>query len=58
MHSDYWVRADHVLADSDTVLAAGEAGGTIGGDEWRTAAGWKAVLRDGRAVEWRVVRGQ
>jgi ketosteroid isomerase-like protein len=31
-----------------------EAGGTIDGVSWRTPAAWKAVIRDGKVVEWRV----
>jgi ketosteroid isomerase-like protein len=54
MCPDYWIRADHVVADDSIVLAAGEAGGTIDGAGWRTPAAWKAVVRDGRVAEWRV----
>jgi ketosteroid isomerase-like protein len=54
MCPDYWVRADHVMAEGNTILAAGEAGGTIDGESWRIPAAWKAVIRDGRIVEWHV----
>jgi ketosteroid isomerase-like protein len=54
MCPDYWIRADHVLAEGELVLAAGEAGGTIDGEPWKTPAAWKAVVRDGRVVEWQV----
>lgn len=54
MCRDYWVRADHVIAADDMVLAAGEAGGTMDGEAWRTPAAWKAVIHDGRVLEWRV----
>jgi ketosteroid isomerase-like protein len=54
MCPDYWIRHDHVIASGDTVLAVGEAGGTIDGVAWRTPAAWKAVLRDGQTAEWRV----
>lgn len=54
MCPDYWVRVDLAIADGDAVLAAGEAGGTIGGVSWRTPAAWKAVLRRGQLAEWRV----
>ena len=54
MCPDYWIRADYVMADDHTVLAAGEAGGTIHRDSWRTPAAWKAVIRDGKVLEWRV----
>jgi ketosteroid isomerase-like protein len=51
---DYWIRTDVVIEDSGTVLAVGEAGGTIDGMTWRTPAAWKAVIRDGGVLEWRV----
>jgi len=54
MCPDYWIRTDHVMAEGDAVLAVGEAGGTIDGVSWRTPAAWKAVIRDGKVVEWRV----
>jgi ketosteroid isomerase-like protein len=54
MCPDYWIRADHVIAADDTILAAGEAGGAIDGESWRTPAAWKAVIRDGRVLEWQV----
>jgi ketosteroid isomerase-like protein len=54
MCPDYWIRADQVMAEGDTLLCAGEAGGTIDGEKWRVPAAWKAVIRDGRVVEWRV----
>ena len=54
MCPDYWIRADHVVADRDVVLAVGEAGGTIDGISWQTPAAWKAVIRDGEVLEWRV----
>jgi len=54
MCPDYWIRGDHVMTADDTVLAAGEAGGTIDGKPWRTPAAWKAVIHDRRVVEWQV----
>jgi ketosteroid isomerase-like protein len=54
MCPDYWIRRDHALAEGETILAAGEAGGTIDCESWRIPAAWKAVIRDGRVVEWRV----
>ena len=54
MCRDYWIRTDHVIAEDEVVLAAGEAGGTIDGVSWRTPAAWKAVIRDGRVAEFRV----
>ena len=54
MCPDYWLKPDTVLVDDETVLAAGEAGGTIDGVMWRIPAAWKAVVRDGKIAEWRV----
>ena len=54
MCPDYWLRTDHIMTEGDTMLMIGEAGGTIDGQPWRTPAAWKAVIRDGRVVEWRV----
>jgi ketosteroid isomerase-like protein len=54
MCPDYWIRADQVVADADVVLAAGEAGGTIDSVSWRIPAAWKAIVRDGKVMEWRV----
>jgi ketosteroid isomerase-like protein len=54
MCPDYWIRAYQILTDTGTVLIAGEAGGTIHGEAWRTPAAWKAVIRDGRVAEWQV----
>jgi ketosteroid isomerase-like protein len=54
MCPDYWIRIDNVMADDNTVLAAGEAGGSIDGAVWKTPAAWKAVIREDRVAEWRV----
>ena len=54
MCPDYWISVDHLMTDGHTTLAAGEAGGTIHGESWRTPAAWKAVVRDGTIVEWQV----
>jgi ketosteroid isomerase-like protein len=54
MCPDYWIRVDDAMAEGGRVLAAGEAGGTIAGVEWRTPAAWKAVIRGGAMLEWRV----
>jgi ketosteroid isomerase-like protein len=54
MCPDYWIQTDDAIAERDTVLAVGEAGGTIAGVVWRTPAAWKAVIRDGAVSEWRV----
>jgi ketosteroid isomerase-like protein len=54
MCPDYWIRADHLMADDGMVLAAGEAGGTIDAVTWRTPAAWKATIREGKVAEWQV----
>jgi ketosteroid isomerase-like protein len=54
MCPDYWIRVEHVMVEGVTLLAAGEAGGTIDGEKWRTPAVWKVVIRDGSVAEWRV----
>jgi ketosteroid isomerase-like protein len=54
MCPDYWIRVDTSIAQDGTVLATGEAGGTIDGVPWRTPAAWKAVVRGRRMLEWRV----
>jgi hypothetical protein len=54
MCPDYWVRVDRLMAEGDTILAAGEVGGTIDGESWRTPAAWKAVILESAVVEWRV----
>ena len=54
MCPDYWIRADDAIAEGGTVLAVGAAGGTIDGVAWRTPAAWKAVIREGAVLEWRV----
>ena len=54
MCPDYWIQTDDVIAERGTVLAVGEAGGTIADVVWRTPAAWKAVIRGGAVSEWRV----
>ena len=54
MCPDYWIHTDYVMAEKGVVLAVGEAGGTIDAVSWRTPAAWKAVVRDGKVMEWRV----
>ena len=54
MCPDYWIRADHAIAEGETMLIAGEAGGTIDGESWRIPAAWRAVFRDGRVGQWQV----
>jgi ketosteroid isomerase-like protein len=54
MCPDYWIRIDKSIPEGDTVLAVGEAGGTIDNVPWRRPAAWEAVIRDGLVLEWRV----
>jgi ketosteroid isomerase-like protein len=53
---DYWIQTDDVIAECGTVLAVGEAGGTIDGVAWWTPAAWKAVIRDGLCFPVRLQR--
>jgi ketosteroid isomerase-like protein len=54
MCPDYRVVIETILAGEDTVLATGEASGTIDGIGWQTPTAWKAIIRDGQVAEWRV----
>jgi ketosteroid isomerase-like protein len=54
MCADYWVRIDTFLSEGDTVLAVGDAGGTIDNIVWRTPAAWQSIIRGGLVSEWRV----
>src|SRR5258708_39788933 len=54
MCPDYWIRGDHAMAEGETMVIAGEGGGTIDGESWRRPAAWKMVIRDGRVLEWQV----
>ena len=54
MCPDYWIRPGNVMAEDSVVLAVGEAGGSINGVAWQTPAAWKAVIRDGKMMEWQV----
>lgn len=53
MCPDYWIRIRNLLCQGDTVLATGEAGGTIDNAPWRTPAAWEAVIHDRAISEWR-----
>jgi ketosteroid isomerase-like protein len=52
--SEFRIEIDTLVAEGGTVLAAGEAGGTIDETAWHTPAAWKAIIRDGAVSEWRV----
>ena len=51
---DYAIHVSELLAEPYTVIATGEASGTIDGIAWRTLAAWLAKIRDGQIAEWRV----
>lgn len=42
------------MAQNATVLATGEAGGTINGIGWKTPVAWKAVIHEDKIAEWQV----
>ncbi|HTW65772.1 MAG TPA: nuclear transport factor 2 family protein [Bryobacteraceae bacterium] len=54
MCPDYAIRIDQALADHTTVVACGEAGGTIDGIPWRTPAAWRALVHNGKIAEFQV----
>jgi len=51
---DYWIQVRDQLSEQETVLATGEAGGTIDNTTWRTPAAWRAFIRNGLISEWQV----
>ena len=58
---DYRIAWEEILAHGDVVAIFGTARGTYTGDgrqagrkPWEIPAAWKAVVRNGRVVEWRV----
>jgi len=54
MCPDYWIRTTDILSHNDLVLATGMAGGTIRATTWQTPAAFKALVHDGKLLEWRV----
>jgi len=54
MCPDYAIQVTEVLTGPDTVLATGEAGGTIDHTPWKTPAAWQAKIRNDQIAEWRV----
>jgi hypothetical protein len=54
MCPDYWLRLDTVISEVGTFLAVGAAGGTIDAFPWRTPAAWKAIIHEGKVLEWHV----
>ncbi|HTV04536.1 MAG TPA: nuclear transport factor 2 family protein [Acidobacteriaceae bacterium] len=54
MCPDYRIHIRDVATKDATVLAAGEAGGTIDGVSWHIPVALKAVIGDGLVLEWQV----
>ncbi len=62
MVPDYWIRLDQLMTEGEVVVAFGRAGGTflpVGAtvtpeNRWETPTAWRAVVDDGKVVEWRV----
>jgi ketosteroid isomerase-like protein len=54
MCPDYWIQIERVISELGTIVAVGEAGGSIDGVPWRTPAAWKATISDGAVLEWQV----
>jgi len=54
MCPDYAIVVRKTLAHSDTVMATGEASGTIDNIAWQTPAAWLATISNGQVAEWRV----
>jgi len=59
---DYWVRVDRKVPDGSALILIGTAGGTYvpnGGamkaeNKWETPAVWRAVIQNGKVLEWRI----
>ncbi|MBB5317580.1 nuclear transport factor 2 family protein [Tunturibacter empetritectus] len=54
MCPDYAIVVRKTLANSDTVMSTGVAGGTIDNVAWQTPAAWLATINNGQVAEWRV----
>jgi ketosteroid isomerase-like protein len=59
---DYWIQIEDEIANGDAVILLGKAGGTYvpadgllkAENRWETPAAWRAVVDDGKVLEWRV----
>ena len=53
---DYRIDVEVIFANGETVAAFGHASGSFQGKgaAWRFPAAWKAVVRGGEILEWRV----
>ena len=54
MCPDYRVEVSDILIGQDTIMATGNASGTIDGAAWQTPAAWRATIQEDRVSEWRV----
>jgi len=54
MCPDYRITVRTAIDETGTVLAVGDAGGTIDGTAWRIPGAWEATVHDGAIAEWRV----
>ena len=62
MVPDYWIQLEQIVSQGEVVIVFGKAGGTFvprGGEirlqnRWETPAVWRAVVGDGKILEWRV----
>lgn len=58
---DYRVRVEEILSEGESVAVFGTASGsfrakgnTVPGAAWSFPAAWKAIVRDGKLIEWRI----
>jgi hypothetical protein len=62
MVPDYWIRVDEALSDGNVVAVFGQAGGTLvlpgqerrAENRWEAPAAWRAIVQEGKVIEWRV----
>jgi ketosteroid isomerase-like protein len=61
MVPDYAISHSEIFAEGDTVAIFGNAQGTLARgselhkeDFWKTTAGWRAVVKNGKIAEWQV----
>ena len=54
MCPDFAISVKLMLSEQQSVVAVGEAGGTILDTAWHTPAAWHAVIREAQVAEWRV----
>ena len=61
MMPDYWIQAERIITENDTVAVFGRAIGTCAKDGtinpknvWKVNAAWRAVIRDGKVALWQI----